>query len=211
MEQSVESNFFKKFKAIGSLPILCPYFRFFFKKGFLRKSGKPGHGNQVLITSIVQVELSKLSFNFDDIRTYFLQVLRHCRQITFVTLNGFCLLSKKNHPLFLTDNIKMNRTGFQNFIQHFPKKRFMSKIFLSKQTHSTTPSHHHHHHHRHPLNNQNPLSLTKAFCQYSLTYHGFSRLLCYDDARKNQNSRAELTIQPNFSSRISLSSYKPLD
>ena len=88
MEQSVESNFFKKFKAIGSLPILCPYFRFFFKKGFLRKSGKPGHGNQVLITSIVQVELSKLSFNFDDIRTYFLQVLRNCRQITGVTLKA---------------------------------------------------------------------------------------------------------------------------
>ena len=39
---------------------------------------KPGHGNQVLITSAVQVELSKLNFNFDDIRTYFLQVLRDC-------------------------------------------------------------------------------------------------------------------------------------
>ena len=37
----------------------------------------------------------------------------------------------------------------------------------------------------HPLNSQNPLSLTKVFCQCSLTYHGFSRLLCYDDARKN--------------------------
>ena len=31
MEQSVESNF-KKFKAIASLPILLPYFRFFFFK-----------------------------------------------------------------------------------------------------------------------------------------------------------------------------------
>ena len=110
MEQSVESNFFKKFKAIGSLPILCPYFRFFFKKGFLRKSGKPGHGNQVLITSIVQVELSKLNFNFDDIRTYFLQVLKNCQQITFVQPNGFCPLSNKSPtPLFLTDNIKMDR------------------------------------------------------------------------------------------------------
>ena len=89
MEQSVESNFFKKFKAIASLPILRPYFSFFFKERFFRKSSKPGHGNLVLITSTVQVELSKLNFNFDDIRTYFLQVLRDCRQITFVTLNGF--------------------------------------------------------------------------------------------------------------------------
>ena len=31
----------------------------------------------VLITSIVQVELSKLNFNFDDIRTNFLQVLAY--------------------------------------------------------------------------------------------------------------------------------------
>ena len=26
MEQLVESNFFEKFKAIASLPMLCPYF-----------------------------------------------------------------------------------------------------------------------------------------------------------------------------------------
>ena len=32
-------------------------------------------GNQVLITSTVQVELWKLNFNFDDIRTNFLQIL----------------------------------------------------------------------------------------------------------------------------------------
>ena len=30
MEESVESNFFDKFKAIALLPILRPYFRFFF-------------------------------------------------------------------------------------------------------------------------------------------------------------------------------------
>ena len=107
MEQSVESNFFKKFKAIASLPI---FQIFFFKKRFIRKSSKPGHENLVLITSTVQVEISKLNFNFDDIRTYFLQVIKDCRQITFVTLNGFCLLrKKKTTPLFLTDNIKMDR------------------------------------------------------------------------------------------------------
>ena len=50
-----------------------------------------------------------MNFNFDDIRTYFFQVLRDCWPITFVTLNGFCSLSKKNHALFLTDNIKMDR------------------------------------------------------------------------------------------------------
>ena len=38
----------------------------------------------------VQVELSKLKFNFDDIRaSYFLQVLRDRRHIIFVMLNGF--------------------------------------------------------------------------------------------------------------------------
>ena len=76
MEQSVESNFFKKFKAIASLPIPRPYFRFFFlKKNKKTKNKKQqqqqkdfsenpvnlaGHGNLVLITSTVQVELSKL-------------------------------------------------------------------------------------------------------------------------------------------------------
>ena len=35
-----------------------------------------GHGNLVLINSTVQVEVSKLNFNFDEIRTYFLQVSR---------------------------------------------------------------------------------------------------------------------------------------
>ena len=77
MQQSVESNFFKKFKAITSPPILRPYFRFKKKKKrFLKKSSKPRHGNLVPITSTVQVELSKLNFNFGDIRTYFLQVFK---------------------------------------------------------------------------------------------------------------------------------------
>ena len=101
MEQSVESNFFKKFKAIASLPM--PYFANisdFFLISHLRKSSKPGHGNLVLITSTVQVQLSKLNFDFDDVRTYFLQVLTDCRQITFFTLNGFCLLSKRKPPPF---------------------------------------------------------------------------------------------------------------
>ena len=86
MEQSVESNFFEKFKAIASTANTLPIIR------FCRKSSKPGHANLILITSTVQVELSKLNFNFDGIRTYFLQVLRDCQQIktSFVTFNGFC-------------------------------------------------------------------------------------------------------------------------
>ena len=72
---------------------------FFFLKRFLRKSSKLGHGNLVIITSTVQVGLSKWNFNFHDIKTYFFQVLRDRRQITVVTLNGSCLLSKKKaHP-----------------------------------------------------------------------------------------------------------------
>ena len=38
IEQSVESNFFKKFKAIASLLILRPYFRFFFFFFFKKKN-----------------------------------------------------------------------------------------------------------------------------------------------------------------------------
>ena len=54
-----------------------PIFQIFLKKKkrFLRKSSKPGHGNLVLFTSTVQVERSKLNFNYEDIRTNFLQVL----------------------------------------------------------------------------------------------------------------------------------------
>ena len=79
MEQLIESNFFKKFKAIASTAHTSPIFHFFLKKKrFLRKSSKPGHGNLVIITVTVQVELSKLNFNFDDVRTCFLQVLRDC-------------------------------------------------------------------------------------------------------------------------------------
>ena len=71
----MEFNSCKKFKAIALLPILGPYFRLvFFKKRFLGKSSKPVHGNLVVINSTFQVELSKLNFNFDDIRFNFLQV-----------------------------------------------------------------------------------------------------------------------------------------
>ena len=45
---------------------------------FLGKSRKPGHGNLVLVTSTVHVELPKLNFNFDDdVSTNFLQVLTY--------------------------------------------------------------------------------------------------------------------------------------
>ena len=37
MEQSVEPNFLKKFKVIASLPILCPYFRFYLKRKISQK------------------------------------------------------------------------------------------------------------------------------------------------------------------------------
>ena len=48
------------------------------------------------MSSTVLAELLKLNFNFDDMRTYFLQVLRDCQQITSVTLNGFCPFKQKN-------------------------------------------------------------------------------------------------------------------
>ena len=73
----MESNSYEKFIAIVSLLILRPYFRGFFKKRFLRKFSKPGHGNLVLLTSTAKVDLSNLNFNFDDRRTNFLQVLTY--------------------------------------------------------------------------------------------------------------------------------------
>ena len=48
---------------------MFPVFSFFLKKNrFLRKSSKPVHGNLVLIALTVQVELSKLNLNYDDIK-----------------------------------------------------------------------------------------------------------------------------------------------
>ena len=69
MKQSVESNFSDKFKANSITDYTSPIFQIFLKiqERFLRKSSKPGHGNAVLITSTVEVELSKLNFNFDRI------------------------------------------------------------------------------------------------------------------------------------------------
>ena len=50
-------------------------------------SGKPGHGNLVLITSTVPVELSKLNLNFEDIiRTNFPQVL------TITVFQDYCAM-----------------------------------------------------------------------------------------------------------------------
>ena len=58
MEQPVESNSFEKLKAIASLSILCPYFR------FPKKSGKPGHGDLVLSTStVVDIRTNSNYFN----------------------------------------------------------------------------------------------------------------------------------------------------
>ena len=46
LEKSVETNFFKRFKVIASLPMLTPYLRIFSKKkGFLRKCSKPGQSS----------------------------------------------------------------------------------------------------------------------------------------------------------------------
>ena len=48
---------------------------FFLEKRFLRESSKPGHGNLVIITSTVQVGLSKWNFNFDDIKTHLMDLV----------------------------------------------------------------------------------------------------------------------------------------
>ena len=95
-------------------------------------------------------------------------------------------------------------TSFPNFIQHYVKKDSRYKFpFFNRFTQIPTP---------YPLNSQNQLSVTKVFCQCSLTYHGFSRLLCYEDAQKEleQQSRTNIYFNPLSISGL-LSSYKPLD
>ena len=91
-EKSMKSNFFKKFKVIASTAHTSPIFQIFFffekRKRFLRK------WNLVLITSAVQVELSKLNFNFKELFSSSFKA-----QITLVMLNEFCQLSKKTPPV----------------------------------------------------------------------------------------------------------------
>ena len=79
LTESVESNFLRNIQSDSITSVLL-------RKRFLRKSSKPGHSNLVLIISTVQVELSKLNFNSDDIRMNFRQVL------TFYVLTGFSKL-----------------------------------------------------------------------------------------------------------------------
>ena len=62
MEQSVDSNSFKKFTEMASLPIA--YFAHISDLKKKRLSSKSGHRNLVVIASVVQAELSKLNFSF---------------------------------------------------------------------------------------------------------------------------------------------------
>ena len=91
--------------------------------------------------------------------------LRNCRQINFVVLNGFCLLSKPPPDLLFLFVIcfyisryhfsRILRTSFNNiWIKYFRHKFSFFNGF-------TQPPFH-------PLNSQNPLCVTKNFCRCSL-------------------------------------------
>ena len=67
----MESTSVKKFKVIVSAVQTFPIFHIFFKKRFLRKFNKPGHGSLVLILQVEWV------VNFDYIRNNALQVLTY--------------------------------------------------------------------------------------------------------------------------------------
>ena len=74
----------------------------------------------------------------------------------------------------------------------FEKKIFVTNFpFLIDSVNSLSDPH------PHPLSSQNPLSVTRFFCQWSITYHSFSRLLCYDDALEEleQQSRINNSIR----------------
>ena len=127
---------------ISSLPSVFTaqlYFRFKKKKRFLRKSSKAGHENLVLVTSTVQVELSKLSFNSDDIRTYVLLFLLAFRSADII----FHKFSELHSTLLEKKDFRHTCSFFSRFTQ--------------------TPRHPRHPHH--PLNSQNWPSLTNVFCQ----------------------------------------------
>ena len=113
MKQSMESNFFKKFTAIASLPsahTLLMFQIFFFKNLFLRKSSKPGHGNLVLYN----FNCSSWTFKVKRQPWWCKNLFSSSWQITFVTVNGFCPLSNP-FPMFLTDNNKMDRILTKRF------------------------------------------------------------------------------------------------
>ena len=93
------------------MPILCSCFRFFFfKKIFLRKSSKPGHGNLVLYN----FNCSSWTFKVKRQLWWCKNLFSSSWQITFVTVNGFCPLSNPS-PMFLTDNNKMDRILTKRF------------------------------------------------------------------------------------------------
>ena len=67
MEFNCFDEFKEKFKIFAHVSVIL------LKKDFSENPvGKHGHGNLVLIE--LQVELSKFRFNYDDMRTNFLQV-----------------------------------------------------------------------------------------------------------------------------------------
>ena len=123
-----------------------------------------------------------LCFNFS--RCFLQKFVRYSHQI-FYFLFFLLALTSANIISHKFSEIHSTLSEKKIFVTNFP--------FLTDSLKPQPP---------HPLNSQSPLSLTKVFCQCSLTYHGFSRLLCYDDARKNQNSRAELILQSNFNPRV---------
>ena len=192
MEQSVESNFFKKFKATAYTAHTSPIFQFvcFLRKDF---SENP-------------VRTREFSSNYLNCSgwTFKVELQRDCRQKTFVTLKGFCLLSKNPTPLFLKGKYQDGYNTNQNFLHciscvllikiykiqslgllflvvfinfyisryHFSKdlrtsfniiwkKNFRHKFSFFNGSLNSVPL-------AHPLNSQNPLSLTKDFCHCCL-------------------------------------------
>ena len=133
-------------------------------------------------------------------------------QVLKVLLIKICkILCQICHQIFylLFDQLLYQRiyfsTNFRTSFKIICRKDFRRKFsFFNGFT--ETPTLH--------LNSQNPLSVTKVFCQCSLTCLGFSRLLCYNDVGKNY-SRTEPILQSNFNPKVHgswwLSSDKPLD
>ena len=67
-----------------------------------------------------------MNFNSDDVITYFLEVLRDCRQITFVMQNEFFpITKKKKHHLFLTDNTNTMMDRIYIYIYIYTNQNFL--------------------------------------------------------------------------------------
>ena len=118
--------------------------------------------NYQQVVIVIALDQSVMVWYLRDLTTPFITVIRDCRQITFVTLNIFWILSTKPYCPY-------------NFIQHYLKKKIFATNFpllMDSPLKIPTP------------NSQNLLSMTKCIINstvstwnnFQTVYHGHNLL-----------------------------------